>query len=289
MFNLKLWIRFKVVSWIIFNIAEKIRGFAARRELKLAQAITVNDLATVKQLLEQGVNPNVSLVGQKSEPAIFLVFQKNWFTLPEKISGDRPTASYSITVKEECLALLLEHGANPNVRNSLGRTILEIAIVWCMSDIVKLLLLNGADPNLRERNSLTPLMKTVILGIQDARPMEDKLQIITHLLDSGADINAQTSDGKTALMYAVSNVRMIIVEFLVSSGASLSITDDFGNRASDLIPQKISLQQQRYLRKILTQPQLNIGKYKYQQFVPEGDRLLASLIDPVEGDRDSTS
>lgn len=251
--------------------------FAQRQELRLAEAIAQNNVIEVKKLLQQGINPNARLVGQAKEPLIFLVFEKHWFTLPVKF-GDRPQTLYRIIAKEQCLRLLLEYGAEPNLKDSLGRTVLEIAIVWCLPDIVKLLLLKGADPNLRTEQNLTPLMKTAILGIQDARSMADKLQIITYLLDSGAEIDAQAPDGKTALMYAVGNLRMDVVEFLISNGASLSITDRQGNRASDIISQGISRQQQTYLRKILTQPQLNIAKYKYRQFVPEGDRLLARII-----------
>ncbi len=266
------------MSWVIFNTVTKVRDFAKKQELRLAEAIATNDIVKVKGLLCQGIDPNVCLVGQSQEPLIFLIFEKNCFTFPIDKMGNPPKTSYSITAKEQCLGLLLEHGADPNVRDSLGRTVLEIAILWCLPEIVKLLLLNGTDPNLRNANSQTPLMKAAILGIQDARPMVNKLQIIKYLLDSGAEIDAQTPDGKTALMYAVGNSRMNIVEFLVSSGASLTITDHQGNQASDIINQSVNQQQQFYLRKILTQPQLNIIKYKYQQLIPEGDLLLAPII-----------
>ena len=221
------------MSWII-KVVEKIRLYSQRQELSLAKAVATNDVAAVKKLLEQGVDPNTKIVGQASQSLIFSVFEKVWFTLPQELISDRSRTSYYITAKEKCLRLLLEYKANPNVRDSLGRSVLEIAILWCMPHIVKLLLLNGADPNFRDKNGITPLMKTAILGIQDARPIKDKLQIIMHLIESGAEIDAQTPDGKTALMYATGNARMEIVELLVSSGASLSVTDSQGNQARDI-------------------------------------------------------
>ena len=223
------------MSWIIFNVVEKIRLYSQRQEeLRLAKAVATNDVAAVKKLLQQGVDPNTKIVGQASESLIFLVFEKVWFTLPQELISDRSRTSYYITVKEKCLRLLLEYKADPNVRDNLGRSVLEIAILWCMPQIVKLLLLHGADPNFRDQNGITPLMKTAILGIQDARPIKDKLQIIMHLIESGAEIDAQTPNGKTALMYATGNARMEIVELLVSSGASLSVTDSQGNQAKDI-------------------------------------------------------
>ena len=265
------------MSWIVFDAVEKIRTFGNRQELRLAEAIAANDLVLAQQLLERGVNPNARVVGHNLEPLIFLVYQKNWFTLPEGFNCDRPRTLYSITAKEQCLQLLLKYGVDPDVRDSLGRSILEIAILWCLPDIVKLLLIDGADPNLRDRNGLTLLMKTAIWGIQDARPMADKLQIIDYLIDSGAEIDARSPDGKTALMYAVSNSRMSIIELLVSSGASLTISDRQGNRACDLIDSNLKRQQQSYLRNILSQPQLNVARYR-NWHLPEGDRQLALLI-----------
>lgn len=268
--------KFKLVSWIIYHLV-KNRAFSNSLELKLAEAVANNDLVVIKKLLERGVDPNVRIVGQGNEPLIFLGFSKDWFTLPLEKIGDRPKTSYTITPKSKCLSLLLKHGADPNVRDSQGRTVLDIAILWCLTDTVKLLLLNGADPNFKAKNGKTPLMKAAILGIQDARPMQHKLQIIMYLLDSGAEIDAQTPEGKTALMYAVANSRLEVVELLVSSGASLTITDHQGRQAKDMIEQGSSLQQD-HLRKILSQPQVNIAKYKYREFMPEGDRLLAPII-----------
>ena len=266
------------MSWVIYHASEQHRNSTKKRELKLAEAIASNNPVLVKKLLNVGVNPNVKIVGQNCEPIIFLSFEKSWFTLPRTKIDDPTRQSYRITAKPQCLRLLLEHGADPNVRDSLGRTVLEIAIIWCMSEVVKLLLLHGANPNSRDAKGRTPLIKAAILGIQDARPMQHKLKTMMYLLDSGAEIDAQTPDGRTALMYAVGHSRLEIVKFLISSGASLTISDRQGNQAKDIISRGSTIQQQQYLRQILSQPQVDISKYQYREYIPEGDRQLAPIV-----------
>lgn len=272
------------MSRVIFKVIDQLTKHSRRQELRLAKAIASNNIALVEKLLQKGVNPNSS--GAKgSEPVIFNIFDKVYFTLPQDPYCDRGAypkgnrqSLYRLTAKESCLRMLLEHGADANVKNSLGQSALDIAIVWCMPKIVKLLLLHGADPNARGRNKITPLIKAAILGIKDARPMADKLTIIKHLIDSGAEIDAQDADGKTALMCAVGNSRIEIVELLISSGASSTIANNQGNKAGDEISAKVTPEQRTYLHQLLTQPQLNSTKFKYAQLIPEGDRLLDSIL-----------
>lgn len=266
------------MSWIIFDVVDRLTQYSRRQEKKLIKAIAGNNLTKVKQLLQQGVNPNLRTSDGDNLPLIFLVFEKKYFTLPQGGVSNPAKTLYQITAKKECLRLLLEYGADPNLKNDRGCTALEVSILWCLPDLVKLLLIHGADPNLKDSRGITPLMKTAILGIRDARPVEDKLKIIMHLINSGAELDAISPEGKTALMYATGNSRIEIVELLVSSGASLSIRDSSGNRAADIIDRNVTPQQRDYLQRILTQPQLNLIKYKYRELIPEGDRLLNSIL-----------
>ena len=267
------------MSWVIYHAIEQYCSSTKKRELKLAEAIASNNPVLVKKLLNLGVDPNVKIVGQNCEPIIFLSFEKSWFILPRTKIDNPDRQSYRVTAKAECLRLLLEHGADPNQRDSFGRTALEIAIVWCLPEVVKLLLIYGANPNSRDTKGRTPLIKAAILGVRDARPMQHKLKIMMDLLDSGAEIDAQTADGKTALMHAVGHSRLEVVKFLINSGASLSICDRQGNQAKDIISRGSTIQQQQYLHQILSQPQVDISKYKYREYIPEGDRQLAPIIE----------
>ena len=266
------------MSQVIFNAVNRVIGRFRQLESRLSKAIATNHILLAEKLLQQGANPNSKIAGKSDTPLLFSIFEKKHFTLPKGNINNRAQTLYRVVAKKECLHLLLEYGANPNLKDDSGRTALDIAILWCMPDIVKLLLIYGADPNLRDAKGITPLMKTAILGIQDARPTNDKLQIIMHLIDAGAKINAQAPNGKTALMYAVGNSRIEIVELLITSGASLSIEDKMGNRACDIISQGVTPQQRIDLQQVLTQPQLNTLKYKYREFIPEGDRLLNSIL-----------
>jgi uncharacterized protein len=268
------------LSWEILNVVKRLASYSRKREIELAKAVANDDVTELEKLLRRGVNPNIRIVSQNLNPLIFLTFQKNSFSLPPSLSHNVRQELYEIVPKTECLGCLLKYGAEPNSRNNFDKTVLDLAIIWCLPDTVKLLLEYGADVNLGDRQGITPLMKTVILGIKDARSMADKLQISQYILDFGADINARTVDGTTALMYAVRNCRLEMMEFLLARGASLFITDERGNRAGDLIPKFLPGDRYEYLYKMLTPAPLNSDDLTSDE--PEGDRLLKVILTALQ-------
>jgi ankyrin repeat protein len=149
----------------------------------------------------------------------------------------------------DVIARLLERGASPNVRLRTpllmrqhsggdpqlgeGATPLMRAAKVGNASILRMLIARGADPNLRLRNQQTAVMIAAARSGRNAGPEQQTIDAITVLLDGGADVNAATDNGDTALHIAVGRGDAL-VRFLAGRGASLDAKDKFGRTPLDV-------------------------------------------------------
>ena len=131
------------------------------------------------------------------------------------------------------LRVLIEHGANVKVKDNYGNSVLLIAAAqnynsgissndyYCK--IAEYLLKCGASPNAKEsRRGCTPLHFAVVSKNQG---------FVASLLSAGADIDAQNSQGDTALMGAVRLELMEMTSLLLQRGADVNATNAAGETA----------------------------------------------------------
>ncbi len=152
----------------------------------LFQAIQRGDTAAVKRLLSQGVSAN-----------------------SQDFEGTPALMAAALYGTADSIQLLLDHGANPNSRNSAGATPLH----WAVPDAakVKRLLAAGADANARSTNfQRTPLLV--------AASYPGSVAVLQLLLDHGADIHAKDRGGIHALGRAAVSADVDVVRFLVEHG-----------------------------------------------------------------------
>ena len=197
-----------------------------------------------KVLLERGADPNIANKGGWS-PLYIATDNRNIE------GGDYPTRKPDMD-HLEYLMLLLDHGADPDLRmNSSTETRTIFTHQWLYEEgatpflraaqsgdlvLMKLLLEHGADPNTATYDNVTPLMVASgigwVEGVTFEWSPEQTLEAIKLLLELGADVNAQdTLDGRTALMGAAHKGRTDVIQLLVDHGAKLD-TRDIGSRDS---------------------------------------------------------
>lgn len=123
---------------------------------------------------------------------------------------------------EAIVKLLLEIGADLELKDTDGQTALMHAARNGHESIIRLLLMNGADLEPAEDIGWTALMHASRNGHE---------VIVKLLLDIGADLESEDTYGQTALMYAARYGHEAIIKLLVENGAELESKDAYGQTA----------------------------------------------------------
>jgi ankyrin repeat protein len=153
---------------------------------------------------------------------------------------------------------LLAHGANPNapytkripprqaqgdINVPPGATPLYRATRATDLPAIRALLDKGADPNVATKDGSTPLMVAAGFGarrggneedVVEKADRADPLDAVKLYVGAGANVNAATEFGNTALHYAALTGSARVVEFLAANGAALDVKNKQDKTPLDL-------------------------------------------------------
>lgn len=160
------------------------------------------------------------------------------------VMGARTPTAMTVRHYPEIAQPFIQAGIGINSRNSDWQTPLGIALEKNRIELAKLLIDNGADVNAKFRDSggkpvkvFRPKqggLKTEMLPedtLLMVAAVQSKLAAAQLLVESGANINAQTSDGVTALMHVAQWGNAEMLRFLLANGADLKLKDTQGKTA----------------------------------------------------------
>ena len=135
---------------------------------------------------------------------------------------------------ETTFKLLIDAGADLNLRNNNGRTVLMSSArhsnIYGYGNTVKMLIDAGADLNLKDTIGRTALL----LSARYSNTANNE-NTVKMLIDAGADLNLKDINGRTALMlsvrYSNTDSNENTVKMLIDAGADLNLKDTNGRTA----------------------------------------------------------
>ncbi|KAI0882899.1 ankyrin repeat-containing domain protein [Annulohypoxylon maeteangense] len=155
------------------------------------------------------------------------------------IDGVYPLQLAAVAGAFTALKWLLDKGADINVRDDHGRTVLHSAASSCSlasMDILRYLINQKHDAEVRDSVGRTPL-HMVLYSCETKRNMNGSniaLENVKCLVRNGADVNAQDHEGNTPLHLAAWKSHRGIVNLLLRAGAQTSKADNRGLTALDM-------------------------------------------------------
>ncbi len=232
---------------------EKVEGWLADGAditQELSNALIANDLDRVKFLVgkgadvnqpdNQGWTPLISAARQRHDDMINLLIELGADVNLAKSDGTTPLIAAASRDHVPSIKVLLEHGADVEKPGPQGFRALPLAIADDNYEAAKALIEAGAKVNEPSgAEGLTPLM---VAAAQTA-PAEGAMflpsstrpiDIAKSLIERGANVNAQSTKGVTALMIAATHNNPPMIGLLMESGADASLKDDQGQTATDV-------------------------------------------------------
>ncbi len=180
----------------------------AAPDTRLAEAAQRRDMAAVRALLSQKVDPNAP--GRDGTSALLWVVRVD----------DVATATQ-----------LVKAGADVKLANRQGLTPLALAASNGSAAMVKLLLDSGADVNAFDPANETPLMAVARVGNLDA---------VRVVLEHGATLDAKDPQfEQTALMVAVRENHPQVVRLLIELGANVNAKTRIGVTPPFILPNSV--------------------------------------------------
>lgn len=218
---------------------------------------------TVKVLLEKGAdvgatnNSRANSVSAAAEAghikALRILLDAGAALDNRNQDGLTPLALASLRGHADVVRLLLDEGADLKARGNAGETALILAASKGRTNVVKVLLKWGADINATDLNSGTAISHAALNGHADiasllltkgakikmkqGRYLEHDLLVsalrgdsvrLKDLLAFGAQTNAETQSGETALIFASGLGHDKVVQLLLEQGASVNFTASNG-------------------------------------------------------------
>lgn len=257
---------------VVMEEADRIKMFAKRGadiNYHLLQAARFQKEIAVKTLLELGADVNsTDESGVSPLMALFYLEKKegtrkvldHLLKAGAKVNhsdNDGDTAlttvvnsavSYDSAASRECIQLLLEAGADPNVKGASGQSAIRTAIREGDLEVINLLL-KGANQQVSDKENpirfavedifdeetLLPIVDSLLksgwnpnIHVNDdplliEAVLDSKIGLVKMLAQAGADLEVRDENNETALIFAVKNSNVEMVKVLIDAGAKVNI------------------------------------------------------------------
>ncbi len=223
---------------------------ANETETLLIEAVEANDFLRVRELLTDGVNPDIAdfpdmesplylAIGDKRNAECDGTHLKTEFrqgqtelakvlleagadpNLPSTIQLHTPLMEAARTGDITLAKLLLDKGANLHAVSSTGMTALHFAAAQGTPQMVKLLLAHGAMPNIATTDAVFLLETNATKGVTPLHLAAEAgmAESVRLLLQAGAYVNTPDSEGNTPYCYAVNRHHTDCMQILHEAGA----------------------------------------------------------------------